>query len=224
MSAAATGQVKIVEAREEHIPFIAWVVLTAKRAHLGRCLLDFFVEGAEADRLRFTEGLAGSSARHFMHYSRFIVAEVDGAPAAALSGYFVEECGLAEYLAGMNEAGSRFGMTDEMRQAAWQRCSVRAKAASHCQPQRAPGAWIVESVATRPEHRRHGLVDTLLSEIADVGRRRGAVVAEVGVHIGNDTAQRAYEKAGFSIVEELRHPEYQAVLGCPGVRELRKAI
>jgi RimJ/RimL family protein N-acetyltransferase len=57
-----------------------------------------------------------------------------------------------------------------------------------------------------------------------MGRERGASVAEIGVLIDNDAAQRAYEKNGFELVQEIRHPDFEATFGTPGMRELRRAI
>jgi ribosomal protein S18 acetylase RimI-like enzyme len=91
-------------------------------------------------------------------------------------------------------------------------------------PEHVPNVWIVEHVATKPEFRRRGLVERLIGEILDVGRKRGATVADIGVLIGNDPAQRAYEKCGFEVIDEKRHPDFEAVYGCPGVRSLRRAI
>jgi RimJ/RimL family protein N-acetyltransferase len=42
--------------------------------------------------------------------------------------------------------------------------------------------------------------------------------------IGNDRAQRAYERAGFRVFGEKRHPDFEAVWGCPGVRALGRAL
>ena len=91
-------------------------------------------------------------------------------------------------------------------------------------PEHVPGAWIIEDVATRPEFRRQGLVDTLMQEIMERGRKRGATVSDISVFIGNDSAQRAYEKAGYAVVEERRHPEFEAVYKTPGVRTLRRSL
>ncbi len=79
-------------------------------------------------------------------------------------------------------------------------------------------------MATRPEFRRRGLIDALVKEILERGRARGATVADIGVLIGNDRAQRAYEKAGFVVVGEKRHAEFEAAYGCPGVRALTRKI
>jgi ribosomal protein S18 acetylase RimI-like enzyme len=206
----------IVEARKDHIPFLAWVMLTAFRSHLERGLWDFFVGGSEAECLRFLEALAGTPTRHWAHYSNFIVAESDGRSVSALCGYF-EEPTLME---GIREAGRAIGRSEEEDAAGW----GRAGSIAHLAPEHVAGAWIIENVATVPELRRRGLTDRLLAEILERGRTAGASVAEVGVFIGNDPAQRAYEKAGFVVVDEKRHPEFEAVYKCPGARLLRRSL
>jgi translation initiation factor 4G len=38
--------------------------------------------------------------------------------------------------------------------------------------------------------------------------------------IGNDAAERAYAKLGFSVVEEKRHPDFEAATGAPGMQRM----
>jgi len=214
--------VRIVEARPEHVPFIAWVMLTAHRSHLERGLWDFLVGGTEADCLRFLEALAATSQPHWSHHSIFIVAEVEGRPVSALCGYFDRDLGTGTPLLrdGIQEANQALGITEEETMAGWQRGGSIAYVA----PDHVPEAWVVENVATLPEFRRKGLVDRLLQEILDRGRARGATIADIGVLIGNDGAQRAYEKAGFEVIGEKLHPEFEAVYKCPGIRSLRRTL
>ena len=49
--------------------------------------------GTDEEVLRYLEALTTSKAPHWTHLPLFIVAELDGEPAAALSGYFDEEHG-----------------------------------------------------------------------------------------------------------------------------------
>jgi RimJ/RimL family protein N-acetyltransferase len=42
------------------------------------------------------------------------------------------------------------------------------------------------------------------------------------VFIGNDPAQRAYEKVGFEVVSEKRSAELERTWGSPGIRLLRR--
>ncbi len=216
------AHVEIVEARQEHLPFIAWVELTAARSHLERSIWDVYVDGTEAECLRFLEAFASTETRHLGHYTNFIVAEDGGRPAAALCGYFDAEHGGTAVLAGLVEAGGAVGRSAEddatarERAGSFMRCSGGLK--------RVEGTWIVEWVATLPEFRRRGLVHRLLQEILDVGRAKGATTAEIGVLIGNDPAQRAYEKSGFAVVQESRDAEFEAMYGCPGMRLLRRQL
>jgi ribosomal protein S18 acetylase RimI-like enzyme len=209
-------EVKIVEARREHAEFLAWVILTAWRSHLERGLWDFVVGGSEEECLRYLEALATTEQVHWSHYSTFIVAELDGRPVSALCGYFEAEHGTPLLRAGMLQANAVVGRSEEEHAAGWQ----RAGSIINIAPEHTAGAWIVENVATLPEFRRRGLTDRLLVEILDEGRKRGATLAEIGVLIGNDPAQRAYEKAGFEVTGEKRHPEFEAVYKCPGIRSL----
>jgi ribosomal protein S18 acetylase RimI-like enzyme len=211
---------QIVDARPEHAPFVAWVSLAAARSHLPRGFWDYFLDAGEAECLRYLESLATTSKPHFFHYSAFLVAEVDGVPAAALCGYFDEELGNAA-LAGLgDEIGGPLGGSQSAAQAGLARVAPFLSVV----PEHAPNTWIVENVATAPGYRRRGLVDALLVEILARGRERGARVADIGVLIGNDPAQRAYEKAGFAMIGEKRNPELEKTWGTAGVRSLRRAL
>jgi translation initiation factor 4G len=214
------AKVEIVDGREEHAPFIAWVMLAAARSHLDVGLYDLYVAGDEAETLAYLTKLATTDEPHFAHWSCFIVAEVDGVPAAGLCGYFDEERGAQPFLAGIAQVDRALGRSQAEIEAAW----ARAGSIVQVMPSHEPRAWIVEHVATKPEFRRHGLIDRLLAEILDRGRAQGATIADIGVLIGNDAAQRAYEKAGFAVVHEKCHPEFEAAYKCPGIRELSRQL
>jgi ribosomal protein S18 acetylase RimI-like enzyme len=211
----------IVDARPDHARFVAWVILTAFRAHRPLGLWDFMIDAADEPKtLRYLEALTTSAAPHWAHHSIFRVAEVDGTPAAALSGYFDEELGMPAFQKGAAEADQRVGRSAAERNAAVQRIAPIFQVA----PQHPTGRWIIESVATHPDYRRRGLVDALLAEILERGRERGAAHAGIGVMIGNDRAQRAYEKAGFRVFSERRDPDFERIWGCPGIRALSRAL
>ncbi|MDO8615271.1 MAG: GNAT family N-acetyltransferase [Dehalococcoidia bacterium] len=210
----------IAEATPQHAPFIAWVTLTAFRSHLERGFWDFMLDGDEAYKLRYLEALTTTEQLHWVHYSTFIVAEVAGRPVSAMGGYFGEELGgPALRMAGI-EANQNTGRTEAEGAAGFE----RAKSIMNVIPEHLPGAWIVENVATVPEFRRRGLADLLMEEILELGCRRGATVSDISVFIGNDGAQRAYEKRGFAVIAERRNPEFESVYGTPGTRTLRRSL
>lgn len=215
----ATG-VQIVDARPEHIPFVAWIVNTANRSHLPRGMWDFMVGDDEARVLRFLATLANTDTMHWAHWSLFRIAEVDGVPAAGLCGFFDNELGIETMFAGTAEANVKLGISPEETAAGWE----RAKSIMNLGAKREPGSWVVEHVAAKPEFRRQGLVNRLIGDMLDRGRDRGGTVSAIGVLIGNEPAQRAYEKAGFEVASESRDAEFEAVYGSPGSRMLQRAI
>ena len=213
-------EVQIVKAREEHIPFVAWVVMAANRSHLPKGMWDLNIGGSEEDVLRYLEVLADTEQIHWAHYSLFVIAEVNGVPAAGMCGFFENDLGAASMMAGAAEVNQKIGRSLEDTAAGWE----RSKAIMGIVMEHEPGAWVVEHVATRPEFRRRGLVDRLVRETLERGRERGATTADIGVLIGNDPAQRAYEKCGFEVVLEKRDDAFEAAYGSPGARMLRQAL
>ena len=216
-----TTGVQIVQADRGHIPFVAWVVMEANRSHLPKGMWDLLLGDDEAEVLRYLEQLADTDVMHWGHYSLFLVAEVEGAPAAGLCGFFENELSGETVIAGAAEVNERAGRTAEEIAAGWERAkSIMALTAL----QHKPGAWVVEHVATRPEFRRRGLVQQLVAAMLARGRERGAKTADIGVLLGNDPAQRAYEKCGFEVVDEVRNAEFEAAYGSAGARMLRQAL
>lgn len=199
-------------ARPDDASFLAWVMLTAGRSHLERGIWDVIIGRPESECLTFIEHLTLTAEPHMLHHSVFIVADVDGRPAAALSGYdpttLGEETIAPHWLTVMEEMGLK-----EEDMTSGQEGVV---AYLTCHPEPYPGAWILESVATVPEYRGRGLIGALLDEILEEGRRRGFGLAQIFFQIGNTSAQHAYEKAGFRYLDEKRHPDFEAVFGSPG--------
>jgi ribosomal protein S18 acetylase RimI-like enzyme len=216
----AGTDIQIVEARKEHAPFIAWVMLTAARSHLPVGMWDLLCGGSERETLRLLEALATTGDAHWAHYSLFFVAEVDGQPASALAAYIERENGAHTLLEPLRAANATVARADDDLAAGW----ARAGSIGRVNPQHDPTTLVVEHVATLPDYRRQGLIDRLLAAALDRGRSRGAALADVGVLIGNDRAQRAYEKAGFRVVDELLDAEFEAAYDCAGIRALRQSI
>jgi ribosomal protein S18 acetylase RimI-like enzyme len=212
--------VRIIDASPAHAPFLAWVSLAAARSHLPRGFWDYFLDADEPACLHHLEHLATTRTPHLFHYSAFLVAEVDGTPAAALCGYFDEELGLAALQKAAAELDEVLGRGPEDAEAGMARVTPFLRVL----PSHEPGAWILENVATHPAWRRRGLVDALLEAALARGREHGARQADIAVLIGNDPAQRAYEKKGFQVSGEKRDAELEAAWGTAGIRALHRAL
>jgi ribosomal protein S18 acetylase RimI-like enzyme len=212
--------VRIIDATKDHAAFVAWVSLAAARSQLPRGFWDYYLDGPERDCLRYLEALAVTARPHMFHHTAFLVAEVDGTPAAGLCGYFEDELSYDLMGVAMAEVDERLGRSPEDGKAGMARNATFFTVT----PEHPPRAWIIENVATLPEFRRRGLVDRLLGVVLERGRARGAALTDIGLFIGNDSAQAAYEKVGFRMVSEKRNPELERTWGSPGLRLLRRAL
>ncbi|MCC6764781.1 MAG: GNAT family N-acetyltransferase [Deltaproteobacteria bacterium] len=209
----------IRRATERDLPFIAWVQQEASRSHLPFGFWDLAIPGSDAYRLGIVARIANRQPESFAHWSRFLVAEVDGEPAAALSAYDDAKVATGErFFRALVEAMTAEGWNEARLGAMQQRVAPFLA----CAPDQPDDTWIVEWVATRPAHRGKGLTKALLHAILDAGRTRGHTRFQIGVLIGNTPAQRAYEGAGFAVFDEKRDPAFEATFGAPGIRQLRR--
>jgi hypothetical protein len=74
-------------AREDDAPFIGWAILAATRSHMPRGWFDITLGLDEDGCLEFTSLLVRAETRSWWHYSNFLIAEILGAPAAALCAF-----------------------------------------------------------------------------------------------------------------------------------------
>ena len=211
--------IQIRPARIEDAEFLAWLILTAGRAHVTRGIWEVILDGTGQDNLEFLRLLAVTTTPHMFHYSCYLIAEADDRPAAGLGGYDPGICGYEALNRAMPEVLEKLGHSGPDPEA-----GKRAERLLCCIPEDAEGAWIVDSVATLPEYRRQGLVDRLLAAVLEKGRRRGFKKAQINIYIGNRAAQLAYEKHGFKIVDEKRHPYFEAEIGSPGMARMMKNL
>lgn len=212
--------IDIRSAKKDDVPFLAWIMLTAARSHLRYGIWDHYIGGTEQDCLSFLGLVASTQKPHLFHYSTFLVAEIDGQQAGGLSGYDPQMLGMRAFAEALPEVFQKIGWSREEQKAAVERYFPWAT----CMPDDTEGAWIVESVAARPEHRRKGVVNTLLAEILNRGREGGYKRAQIGVLINNTPARQAYEKSGFTFVGEKRDQGFEAVFGTPGITKLLRDL
>ncbi len=206
-------------ARTEDAGFLAVTDLIALRSHINWGTYDLLFD-SEKLRLRFLERMVTAEPRCFIHYSHFLVGEVDETPAAALCGYTEGDQIAMDLRAAVGPVLRSLGISEaeqaarEERIAPWQTCPYDA----------APGEWVIEWVGALPRYRRRGVVHALLEAVLRRGRDTGHHFANVAVLIGNDAAQRAYEKVGFVAYKDVRHPDFERAARAPGMRKLRRPL
>ena len=207
-------------ARREDAPFLAWIALASARSHLERGFWDLLIPESEAERLAFLERMALADPPSWWHWSLFLVAERDGRPVAALSGFDPADARFAKPDAAVMSTLAASSWSASRTRAGLE----RAEPFFRCVHQPEPGAWMVESVATRPEARGLCLAHALVERVLEEGRRRRHRTAQLSLLIGNAPAQRVYERSGFAIAAEKRDPAFEAALGCAGIARMMCAL
>jgi ribosomal protein S18 acetylase RimI-like enzyme len=211
--------IQIRPARPEDAPFLAWVILISGRAHVQRGIWEVILGGTEEECLTFLQQLTISKTLHLFHHSCFLIAEADGRPVAALGGYDPKVLGYPALRRAVVEVSQKMGFSG-----ADEGAMKRSERVLCCIPDEVAGAWIIDSVATVPEFRRKGIVGRLLEEILEKGKKQGFRLAQINMYIGNFPAQRAYEKHGFKVIDEKRHPDFEAEIGLPGMMRLLRDL
>ena len=209
----------IRQARKQDAPFLAWCILAAGRAHLQRGWYDIALGLDEEGVGHALARLVSTEAPSWWRYDRWLVAEVDGAPAAGLAAFGASA--FADSEAAMNEALGGIGWSADQVGQVWLRGAYVFSCTSPPDDQE---AWVIENVACRPEHRGQGLTPALIAHALELGRRQGFADAQISFVIGNEPAERAYAKAGFTLVEERRHPDFEAAVGAPGLKRFGQRL
>ena len=218
MSIAPDATIALREATEDDVDFLTWVMLTASRSHLERGIWEYLNDQGEAETRTFLRALALTETVHIFHHSLFLVAEVDGVPAAGMCAYDSSTQGFGVVGSVMPGASAAAGVrTDDPEFG--RRLGVMMEGFAH-KVELPPVVWTIENVATKPEFRRRGLVDALLTEHLARGRARGYTHASIGVYLGNEAARAAYRKAGFEVVSTALSDGWAAEIGCPGTELL----
>jgi len=205
--------IEIRAARPEDARFLAWAVVESARSHRPLGFWDLWIPDDER-RLAFVEKLLLAERASYWHWTLFHIALVDGRSAATLSGFDPSQLVIPDAAVGAVMAASAWSEAEGAAAVA------RATPFLSCMHDPAPGAWVVESVATRAEARGRGLAAALVEYVLGLGRGGGHAEAQLSLMIGNSAAQRVYERAGFTITGEKRDPALDAAIGCPGVAKM----
>ena len=199
--------------------FIARNILSAQRGPRPRGWFDIALAQPESQVLDFLKRLAAGQQRSWYQASQFLLAEIDGQPAAAL-------CAMPSRVAretirpAIEEAAHNSGMNSAELAAIF----TRGAYARPCWIQGGDEDWLIEHAASLQAFRGRGLMQTLIAHGLDAGRAAGFARASITFVIGNDAAERCYAKAGFAFAEEKRDAEFEALTGTPGFRRFARAI
>jgi ribosomal protein S18 acetylase RimI-like enzyme len=209
----------IRRARIDDAKFIARTILSAQRGHVPRGWFDIALDWPEPRCFAFVERIATAQTQSWWHVSQFILAEVDGEPAAAL-------CAMPA--AGTVSAG-RSAITDVAEHSGLNASETaaifrRGAYAASCWVQGGEADWLIEHVASLPMYRGRGLVQALIDHALLAGKSAGFERASISFLIGNEAAQRCYAKAGFTFAEEKRDVDFETITKAAGFRRFERRI
>ena len=209
----------IRRALPEDADFIARTILAAQRGHRPRGWFDIALNRPEPQCLSFVARIAVARTVSWWHTSQFLIAEVEGSPAAALCALPAAGTGAAARSAIEEVAGDSSLDGSELSA-----IFLRGAYTKHCWVQGGAGDWLVEHVASLPACRGRGLVQALIGRALAAGKAAGYQRASISFLIGNDAAERCYAKAGFRFAEEKRDRKFEAFTGAAGFRRFERAI
>lgn len=216
---AAEAGALIRHATPKDADFLSWALLAASRGHLSRGWFDIALNQPESDCLQFLRELTTATAPSRWHYSRFLVVESAGSPNAALCAFRAGDAYLVSPLA-VTEAAQSVGLSLAEQAQLWKRGAYLFS----CGTRSLDDSWVLESIATLPNHRQRGYTSMLLARAIEDGRAKGLQEAEITVVIGNVAAERTYVAAGFHCVGESLHPDFEQATGALGQRRFVRAL
>ncbi len=160
------GEVVIRVASPADAPFLALAMQEADRGHTGIGSWDVVFPGSDDERLPILTALAVASPRSYVHWSTFLVAEMEGIPVGTVAGYvpavttsddFAAACGS---VLGVEAAQARLARFE-----AWSRNYFAVALPDD--------TLRVEWVYTHPEARRRGVSLGLIARLVDDAKARG---------------------------------------------------
>ena len=198
--------------------FIARTILAAQRGHVPRGWFDIALAWPEPRCLAFLGRIATAQSQSWWHVSQFIIADVEGQPAAALCS-MPAAGSLKAARPAIEEAADGAGLTV--------RSSLQFQRGAYtagCWLQADEGDWLIEHVASMPAYRGRGLVQGLIEHAIAKARAASFKQASITFLIGNDAAERCYAKAGFVFAEEKRETAFQAMTNAAGFRRFTRTV
>jgi len=216
-----SSKIQIRPATPEDASFLAKAILIAGRAHVKRGIWEVILGGSEEECKDFLHHISITRIPHLFHYSCYLIAEEDtSGPIGSLGGYNPRISGYQALQQAITEVVRKLNLPA----LASKDSAERSSRILACLPKEIDGAWVIDSVATLPEHRGKGAAKNLLKMILKKGKKQGHPQAQVNMYIGNEPALNLYRKFGFEIIEENRDEYFEKNIGSPGMLSLARDL
>lgn len=184
-------KIEILPAQKKDIPFLAQMIVMAETSgfELFSYMSMFSLETGQM--VKKLEHIIDNEQRgHGLGYLSFLIATVDGVPAATASGYIEGQEGSSSHL--MTGALMSAFTTSEVVAA-----YGNIRKYKPVNVDKTPGTLQVDSVATLPQFRGMGLFRMIFNEHCNTAKGMGCTGVEIQVWKGNEGAIKTYEKLGL---------------------------
>lgn len=189
--------ITIRKAEQKDCQFLATIILLAESTGFEiTSYAKMFGKTNEELLPVFKKIINNETEGHPLTYKSFMVACVDGIPASAISVYREGEFGHSTHLM----TGALMTGFDK-KSVALAFCFLKNNAELNISKKN--NSLQIDCVATLPEYRGMGLLKQLLTEAERTASEFQAHEIQIQVWKQNETAVKAYEKAGYKIVEEM---------------------
>lgn len=207
--------ITIRSATENDVPFLARIMFRAAQSHLPVCPWTIIFSETESRTLSILEKICLNPALPWSYMSNFLIAELDGFPAAAMCGFDPAQA------KPLSPEESEIGVAQQLFNYTPVQCegiAARLATTNQGMPDDLPDAWAIESIAVLPEFEGYGLVDRLFEAQLDEAKRRGFAHVQVFCLIGNVVAQSVFERNGFHLVSQKTDADFDILFGTPGTK------
>lgn len=206
-------------ATRSDLPFLIWAMVEASTSHLNRSVWQPILGLPDSEVAEVLGAVATSDRPHWCHIDRFRVVELNGAPVAAASSYDATHEGNDALFGATLELLQNSHMSAEASEAVLHRAAI----VDAVTPKPYPGAWGIENVAVTPDHRGQGLVRLLIEAAIADARDRDREHIQIMCLDGNERAERAWERAGFTVRAVYRGREFAHLVGAHGLKLLTRS-
>lgn len=202
------------------IDFLCWVMFTAAKSHLDRCMWEMIFDMSPADTMAFLARVATTEATHWCHQSKFLVAEIDGVAAGALCTFDPTTEGTAALSDAMLSVATQLDRGEGWLESVLNRALIVDAAT----PKDYPSAWGVENVAVKPEFRGKGVVEALFARALEIAKASGREHAQILCLNGNVRALKAWERQDFELRADYRSAIFEKAFGSAGLKLLARNL
>lgn len=228
MEAKARGFIIKPASTARHIDFLGNAMLMSERAHLSFGVWDAVLKNIpESEKAKVLAEVSSSVPSTHIHVSRCFVAESEatGEIAGSLCVFPYPECSMTKTCKAVYKLlESKYGHTADQIQEIDASLDFLDEAFPDIEYD---SSYMLEGVFTSASFRGQGVAGLLIDHARETfcaTDRNQFKKILISCSIGNDSAFRAYQKAGFALVGSGQSNQCQQVLGSAGFHMLRCSL